>query len=60
MALVRHPIYTGIILASFATFLMRGTVLSLAGFGTHLDPVLVPEGAAGGEFPARRTGPGGL
>src|SRR6201999_2545677 len=30
--LVRHPIYTGILLASFATFLARGTLLSLAGF----------------------------
>jgi protein-S-isoprenylcysteine O-methyltransferase Ste14 len=30
-ALVRHPIYTGIILASFATAVMRGTVLSFAG-----------------------------
>src|SRR5262249_43552890 len=30
-ALVRHPIYTGIILASFATAAMRGTVSSFAG-----------------------------
>jgi protein-S-isoprenylcysteine O-methyltransferase Ste14 len=30
--LVRHPIYTGIILASLATLLLRGTALALAGF----------------------------
>ena len=35
-ALVRHPIYTGIILASIATLLMRGTALSLAGFALTL------------------------
>ena len=30
-ALVRHPIYTGLILAAFATALERGTLLALAG-----------------------------
>jgi protein-S-isoprenylcysteine O-methyltransferase Ste14 len=30
-ALVRHPIYTGIILAGFASALMRGTLIALAG-----------------------------
>jgi len=30
-AIVRHPIYTGIILASIATAMMRGTVLAFAG-----------------------------
>jgi len=33
-ALVRHPIYTGIIFASFATAILRGAVLSFVGFAT--------------------------
>jgi protein-S-isoprenylcysteine O-methyltransferase Ste14 len=32
-AIVRHPIYTGITLAVFATAVMRGTALALAGAG---------------------------
>jgi protein-S-isoprenylcysteine O-methyltransferase Ste14 len=30
-ALVRHPIYTGIIAAAFAVFLLKGTLIALAG-----------------------------
>ena len=30
-AIVRHPIYTGIILAAFATAAIKGTVFALAG-----------------------------
>lgn len=32
-ALVRHPIYTGLIMAGLATALLRGTILGLAGAG---------------------------
>ena len=32
-ALVRHPIYTGLIMAAFATGVLRGTVFSLGGAG---------------------------
>jgi len=30
-ALVRHPIYTGVITAAFAVFLLKGTLIALAG-----------------------------
>ncbi|HEY2662518.1 MAG TPA: isoprenylcysteine carboxylmethyltransferase family protein [Caulobacteraceae bacterium] len=33
-ALVRHPIYTGIILAAFATGALKGTIVALAGAAT--------------------------
>ena len=51
-ALVRHPIYTGLIISAFATAIQRGTICGAPGCGRN-GLGLLDQGAAGGTVPAR-------
>ena len=54
-AIVRHPIYTGIILACAATAAQLGAALAVAGVLVAVGRIL-DQGTARGTFPSRPTG----